>query len=140
MRKMSKVRFNTKLIVDVIGATLIVQQAPKLLSSVLPVSPELETAVGVGAGYLAGSFFKRPDLANAAIGIGVVSFVAPMVENLLGGGSGSVPPALPPAGGTKAVLDVMQVKRPALDDYLSLNDYTNNPANQLTFSSYRDSY
>lgn len=139
MKKFKASKFNTKLMIDVIAATLIVQQAPKLLSGVLPVSPELETAVGVGAGYLAGSFFNRPDMSNAAIGVGVVTFVAPMIDNLLGGGVQTIP-TIPPAGGTKAVLDVMQVKQPALDDYLTLNDYTNNPANQLTYSSYWNSY
>ena len=139
-RRMTKVSFNSKLIVDVVGASLIVQQFPKLLSSVIPLDPMLQAVAGVGGGYVAGMVLKRPDLANASIALGVVDFVAPLVDSLLGGGS-----SLPPVGGAPLVKagivsSADRKKMPmAVNDYLNLNDYINLSASQVN-ETYRNSY
>ena len=68
-RRFTKVGFNTKLIIDVVAASLIVQQAPHFIQSIIPMDETIGTVAGVGAGYLVGSMLKRPDLANASIAL-----------------------------------------------------------------------
>lgn len=143
---MNKVKFDSKMIVDVIGASLIVQQAPKLISQIVQLDPMLQTVAGVGVGYLAGSFLNRPDLSNASIALGAVQFVAPIVENLLGGGSVSIPnssslvPGVP--GDTSKMLPPMSPdgSAPGLAKYFSLNEYISNPSEQMNYDSYRNNY
>ena len=143
-RRSSKVTFNTKLMVDVIGASLIVQQAPKLLGTLVGADPTMQTVAGVGAGYLTGYLLKRPDLANAAIALGAVQFISPFVDDLVGGGSTQMIPA-----GTQTAMvpptktGMVQVKNPtyktaAVDiaDFITLNDYVSNPSVRLPFSEY----
>lgn len=135
-KRFKKVGFNTKLIVDVVGASLIVQQAPKLIDMIVPLDPTIRAIAGVGAGYLAGSMLNRPDLANASIALGAVEFIAPMVENIFGGST----PMLPPAGGTKAVPMTNAQKLVKVEDFLSLNEYVNTPNFNQQYIDYAGSY
>ena len=136
-RRSTKVKLNTKLMVDVVSAGLIVRNLPKVINMVVPLDPMLSTVASVGGGYLAGAMFKRPDMANAAIAVGIAQFVDPLIDQFLGGTlipeNVSVPGgALPLPGGMEPV--------PALDDYLRLNDYVNNPHNRMTNVAYKDAY
>lgn len=144
-RRLSKVSFNKNLIIDVIGASLIVQKAPLLIDMILPLDPTIRAVAGVGAGYLAGSLLKRPDLANASIALGVVDFVSPFVDDLLGGGGGS--PVIPSSSVLQPVKEpsmtgapIAQDGAPGLASYFRLNDYVVNPSGRLTYDSYKNSY
>lgn len=136
-RKMS---FNSKLIVDVIGASLIVQHLPRIVSGIIRLDPMLQTVAGVGGGYLAGTFLKRPDMANASIALGALDFISPLVNDLLGTGS-----SIPPQGGTVSMLPVKTgIVKPekavtTIDDFLTLNDYVSGWSDQSK-SVYRNSY
>lgn len=57
-RRLSKVSINTKLIIDVALASLIVQKAPGLIDSIVAIPESLKAVAGAGAGYLVGSFMK----------------------------------------------------------------------------------
>jgi len=141
-RKFSKVSFNKNLIIDVIGASLIVQKAPLLIDMIMPLDPTIKAVAGVGVGYLAGSMLKRPDLANASIALGVVDFVSPFVDSLLGGGSPVVTApsssVLQPVKTGGAMPSV--VPGDTLGDYFNLNDYITNPSNRLSYNSYAENY
>lgn len=140
MRKvrMTKVGFNTQLIIDVIGAKLIVEQLPRLLAGIIPLDPMLQTVAGVGGGYLAGSMLKRPNLANASIAIGALEFITPMIDNMLGTG-------VPPQGGTVAMLPAKSgvytpaVKSAKVDDFLRLENYVSGWSDQSN-AEFRNSY
>lgn len=142
-RRFSKVGFDSKMIIDVIGASLIVQKAPALIDMVFPLDNSIRTIAGVGVGYLAGSMLKRPALANASIALGAVEFVTPFVDSLLGGGG--APLNLP---GTQAVMPAtknmpmveIQPGAERLEKYFNLNDYTSNPGNRLPYTTYRTDY
>lgn len=135
---MKKVRFNQKLVTDVVLSSLIVQKVPDLLLNWLPFSEQVKPAVGGAAGYVAGMLFNRPDLANASIGLAVVDFVSPFVDDLLGGVG--IVPDVPgsqqiPMGSTPVT-----VAPQAIDDYINLNDYVNNPDYRQNYYNYNDSY
>jgi hypothetical protein len=129
-----KVSLNTKLILDVVGASLIVDLVPQLLTKVVTVDEKIGTLAGIGSGYLAGMFLKRPDLANASIGVGAVSFLLPVLSNLIGT-STSLPSGS--TGGTKA-LPPMPIGA-GVQDYISLNDYVAGWKSQSK-EVYKDSY
>lgn len=136
--RMSKVKFDSKAIIDVIGASLIVQQAPKLIDQVIQLDPMLRTVAGVGVGYLTGSMLKRPGIANASIALGAVEFVAPFVENLFGGSpqlapTKPTPMIAPPVNGGAADIE-------SLGRYFSLNDYVSNPSTRMSYDAYRNNY
>lgn len=133
-RKLNKVKFDTNQIIDVIGASLIVQYAPKLVGMLgLAIPSSIQAVAGAGAGFLAGSIFKRPGIANASIGLAALTIISPIVDNTMTvvTGSGTIPAggsggALP--GGTKALSPITTV-----DDYISLNDYQAVPTTQSVF-------
>jgi hypothetical protein len=140
---MNKVKFDSKMIIDVIGASLIVQQAPKLIDQVVQLDPMLRTVAGVGVGYLAGSFLKRPTIANASIALGAVEFVAPMLDSLLGGGGANLPPnssSLIPITPPKGLPAITPDSVASLEKYFSLNEYISNPSEQMGYDDYRTSY
>jgi len=136
-KRFNKVSFNKNLILDVIGASLIVQIAPGLIDKVVTLDPSIKALAGVGAGYLVGSMIKRPDLANASIGLGVVGFVSPMVSGLFGDGVSMLP------AGSSNMVPVIPGDDTAgavrVEDFLSLNDYVSQPMAQVN-STYRSSY
>jgi hypothetical protein len=142
VKRFKKAGFNTKLIIDVMIASVIVQKAPALVDSLFPVDDSIKSVVGAGAGYLAGSLFKRPDMANASIALGVVELVSPMLDGVLGVGTTSMPlpggtiPALPGGAGASDP----DVRSEALQNYITLNDYTNNPGARLNYSFYNTKY
>lgn len=134
-RRFSKVGFNTKLIIDVMLASLIVQKAPGLLGQVIPLDDSLKTVAGVGVGYLAGSMLKKPDLANASIALGVIDFISPMVDGLLGTGS----PVVPVPSSSVMVPAVQSADAVGLADVFRLRDYV--PSNVPQYNSaYKNSY
>lgn len=139
-RRFRKAGFNQKLIMDVGLAGLLVRVVPIVLQKFVPLDPTIYTVAGAGSGYLVGSLLKKPDTANAAIALGLVEFVAPMVENLIGG-----------IGGTPLITATrQQTGRPinrtvepvpiGLSDYLRLNDYITDPSVRQDFAAYKDSY
>jgi len=139
-RRFRKAGFNQKLIMDVGLAGLAVRVIPILLNKFVPLDPTIYTVAGAGGGYLVGSLLKKPDLANASIALGLVEFVAPMVENLIGGigtSSNMINASLPPIRRKANTLPVPIV---ALDDYMRLNDYTNDPSVRMNSDMYKDSY
>jgi hypothetical protein len=137
-RKLSAVKFDSKTIIDVVAASLLVQKAPLLVDMIFPLDPSLRAVAGVGVGYLVGSMVKRPTIANASIALGVVDFVAPMLDGLFGGGA---PVAIPTNNGTTAMLppSINADADVRLNDYFRLNGYVGNPV-QYGVSSYRNSY
>lgn len=135
-KRFSKVGFNKNLIIDVIGAALIVQKAPLLVDMIMPLDPSIRALAGVGVGYAAGSLLKRPGLANASIGLGVVDFISPFVDDLIGGGGSQ--PVIKPS--SPVVKSVPMTTNKALESYFSLNDYVVNPSERLNYADYSQSY
>jgi len=139
MRRRRKVaRVNTKLIMDGITASLIVQKAPRLLRGIIPIGADVEKLAGVGAGWLTGYFFNRPDISNLSLALGITEYVGDIVDGLIGGGmpiptSGTLLPGkrLPP---------VKEIKPAGVADFITLNEYTDDPYNEQSVSSYRDNY
>ncbi len=146
-RNRGKVKINTKLIWDVMAASLIVQKAPKLINNFVPLPPGdiLTVAAGVGAGYVTGMLAKRPDLANGSLALGVVEVVSPMIDNLIGGFGGQefIPDKI-----VNSKLGISRAERIALmknpinvvEDFINLNDYTSNPGRTQAFDTYVNSY
>lgn len=143
-KKIKRAGFNTKLIMDVGLAGIATRILPTIVNKFVPLDPTLYAVVGAGGTYVVGSMLKKPDLANAGIALGLVELVAPMVENLIGGITGT---AMVPAGTTQQSTGVygrpiVKTVTPAvsLDDYLSLNDYTSMPGVRQSVDQYRSSY
>lgn len=141
-RRLSKVGINTKLIIDVAAASLIVQKAPGLIDMVVALPESIKAVAGVGAAYLVGSFMKRPDLANAGIALGVIDFVSPMIDSVIGTSSPSPivrTPGTIPVGALPGVTG--QAGEPgSLADYIRLQSYVYNPANRMNYDAYAGSY
>lgn len=137
-RRTRKTKINTKLMMDVAGASLIVKYVPVLLDMFTPLDPMIKKAAAVGVGFASGSFLKRPDLSNSAIAMGIVDMVDPFIEGLLSGVKPLVPEQhgmmLPPGANIEpnAILSV--------EDYMSLNDYIAAPGRDMSINVYRDSY
>jgi len=136
-----KVAFNQKLVIDSIGAGVVVSLAPDLLNryffSSQPISGMTGTAAGVGVNYLLAQFMGRPEMANVGIGIGLVQFLKPFIDQLLGTG---YPMAMLPAS-VKPIAGIQPaVKHPdELADYGRLEAYIGSPS-QMAYSNYSDSY
>ena len=123
-RRFKRAGLNTKLIMDVGLAGLATRVLPIVVNKFVPVDPTISALVGAGGTYVVGSMLKKPDMANAGVALGVVEFVAPIVEDLIGG---MVAPSAPMQPITKGVsLPVPIVKTAAnkveLADFISLND------------------
>lgn len=142
MRRRTR-RFNidTKLIVDVISASLIVQKAPAIINQFFPLDPNIAKIAGVGAGFLTGNLLKRPNISNGSLALGVVDLLTPMFDNLLGMGGGGV--LMPSVPGGKQIAKYTAEKTVALNnvsDYLDLDDYVSNPSRREAYVQYKDSY
>lgn len=139
-RRSTRVKLNTKLMIDIINAGLIVRNLPKIINMVIPLDPMISTVAAVGGGYVAGVFFKRPDLANASIAVGIAQFVDPFIDDLIGGIGGGIP--LSPV--TTSGMLGPPVKEPAsavaIGDYLNLNDYINDPSGSMPATAYGSAY
>jgi hypothetical protein len=141
-RRMSKVAFNQGLVMDGVIAMLVVQKAPELLNRFLltsnPVTGLIATAAGVGAGYLGGSFFKRPQVANLSIAAGIVEYAGALIDDIVGGVTGDLPMGVSPSGQMVKV-DPAVFKSANVSDYLGLNDYSQMPRKQ-NWADYYNSY
>lgn len=138
-RRSLKTKVNTKLITDVGLAGIGVRILPMVISKFVPLdSSMVYTVAGAGATYVIGSMLKKPDMANAGIGLGLVEIVAPMLEEMIGGfvgnekvevvtGKPAISPSLP--------VPISQ----ALSGYGRLNDYVAMPK-KSSYWDYRASY
>ncbi len=138
-RRMATVKINTKLIMDVAFASLIVQKAPQFIGMVIPLDPMISKVAGVGAGWLTGVLAKRPDISNSSLALGVIDFITPFVDQLIGGNTELLPePSGAPTGElAKSKYKKMPVR---VADFTNLNDYISNPGVVQPFSVYRSSY
>jgi len=136
-----KTKLNTKLITDVGLAGIGVRLLPMVISKFVPLdSPTIYTVAGAGGTYVVGSLLKKPDMANAGIGLGIVEIIAPMLEEMIGGfvGSGATPTAnLPvsPVPPTKSLV----TGAVDLAGYGRLNDYVSAPE-RSSYWDYRSAY
>ena len=139
-RRTAAVKFNGKLVTDVVVASMITQKAPDLLMTWLPFGEQLRPVVGGAAGYLTGMLAKRPDMANASIALAVTDFVSPFIDSLLGGiGVGTVKPEMIP-GAAPTGVPAIEPSNVALDDYINLNDYVMSPGFPEAYDRYKDTY
>ena len=137
-----KMVVKTKLIIDTIGASLIVQKAPVLINPFFPLDPMIAKIAGVGAGWLTGTLMKRPDISTVSLALGVVDLLTPMFDNLVGG-TQMLPAELVIEGngnGNGNYATNIQGIKHAVADYGRLRDYTNNPGYREGYSMYQDSY
>jgi len=154
VRRRKKVTVNTKQIIDIAIASIVVQKAPLLINSFIQLDPTIAQVAGAGVGYLAGVMFERPDIANASIALGAVELVSPMIDQLIGQvvstdvvenksqnivnggiyGGNTSKTSLPPSkfGAT--------FQQSNMGDYLTLNDYVSDPNQKMNEAAYRDSY
>lgn len=137
----SKVRFNQKLVIDSIGAGIVVNLAPDLLNRFLfsanPISGMTGTAAGVAVNYLLAQFMNRPDMANVGIGVGLVQFVKPIIDQMLGTGSPvTMLPAASVSPGAMAPVQAVTADY-GLAGYGRLNEYVGSPR---VMTDYSDSY
>lgn len=140
-RRTTKFKVDTKLIVDTIGASLIVQKAPALINQFFPLDPAIAKIAGVGAGWLTGSLLKRPNISNTSIALGIVDLITPMFDNLLGGGMPElIPMGASPSPIVKHVKNVNVNGAGNIADYLHLNDYVSNPSRRESYETYNQSY
>lgn len=149
-RRTGTVGFDQKIVQDVGIAALAVRILPMVINNFFPINQTLYTVAGVGGGYLTGTLLKNKTLANASIGIGLVEFIAPAIENLISSFGGSLynsggmnPPLIPMV--SRSLPPVKQRQQPEwkmrqLDDYINLNDYTDNPSQRLDVREYKDYY
>ncbi len=137
-RKTNRFKVDTKLIVDTIGASLIVQKAPALINQFFPLDPSIAKIAGVGAGFLAGNLLKRPNISNASLALGVVDLLTPMFDNLFDGGS-LIPQVMPVE--SRPVPIKKMVSNPVdLSDYIHLNDYVSNSSRRESYETYKQAY
>lgn len=143
-RSRKKLAFNQKLVIDTIGAGIMVGLAPTLLNRFLfssnPISGMTATAAGVAANWFLAQMLGRPDMANAGIGFGLVKFVEPVANDLLG--LGKPIESLPVVAPTKPAIagaPQQEVQMYALDEYGRLNEYISQPR-QMNYQAYTDSY
>jgi hypothetical protein len=137
-RRFKRAGFNSKLIMDVGLAGIATRVLPVVVNKFMPLDPTLYAVVGAGGTYLVGSMLKKPDLANAGIALGLVELVAPMVEDLIGGITGTNQPAALPMGVKLPKTAPVPVTN--ISDYLSLNDYIATPDVRQGIDQYRSSY
>jgi len=134
MRKLKAKPVDTKLVLDVIFASLIVQKAPAFINRIFPLDPTISQFAGVGAGYVAGIVANRPGISDASLALGAIDFISPVVDNIT---SGTMPVGLP-IKSPKPPVKI--VKAAALDDYVTLNEYVDSPGNAMGNDSYASSY
>lgn len=136
----SKTQINQKLIIDVILASLIVQKAPALISTVIPLNPNISNLAGVGAGWVVGVMAKKPDISNTSLALGITSFLNPLIDSIAGPMVGA-PKGLPiKANGKYLGPPIKSDRMVTVDDYINLNDYQATPGVNMAFDSYNDSY
>jgi len=132
--------FDTKVITDSLIASLIVQKAPDLLSSFIPmdmIGGMTTTALGAGSAYLAGKLLKKPMVSNVGIGLAIADIAGDFIEGLNPFNVSPTAPSIAPSSNTGKVTTKTI---PAVADYFRLSEYTNNPNNQMSSLQYANSY
>ena len=138
-RRAGTVGFDQKVVQDVGMAALAVRILPLVVSNFFPLDQTLYTAVGAGTGYLIGTFLKNKTMANASIALGLVEFIAPAVENIIGGYGGGMEQSTLIKKSSEYSLPPIKHKMQVISDYGRLNDYTNDISPQ-SVKVYSDSY
>lgn len=140
MRRTRKRGLDTKLITNVIIASLMVQKSPDLLAKFgLPLDPKLRPVIGGGAGFLLGSFMKKPEISNSSLALAVTDLLSSFIDPLIGGTPEMIPASMI-TGGMKPVPPVKQVPM-GVADYYRLNDYSNNAEfSRNDFNQYNETY
>ena len=144
MRRRRKItaRINTKLLMDVIFASLIVQKAPALIAGFIPMDPMVTKIAGIGAGWITGQVANRPDISNLSLGLGLLDFVNPMIDQVIGAGTlpwENLPSVNPVTSGTTKIMGVPK-KYQTVSDFINLNDYTRDPSSRQSYAVYQGSY
>jgi len=141
-RKIRAVRIDNKLILNVIGASLIVQKAPALINRFFPLDPNITNIAGVGAGYLVGVLMRNPQLANASLALGITGFLEPIVDSFIDGTT--IPQLSPPSPmGMNKIMGrpvLRRDKTAAVEDFITLNEYIDDPSTRQSYSDYSSVY
>lgn len=138
-RKRRFVGINNKLIIDAIAASLIVQKAPALINRFFPLDPNVTNLAGVGAGYLTGVIMKNPQLANISLALGITGFLEPIVDSFIGGTLPAIAPNIPMGRSMIKGIPKYQ-KASTVDDFISLNDYIDDPGVRQSYMNYDNIY
>lgn len=138
-KKFKASKLDTKLMVDVIGASLIVQQVPALLQSWFSLDSQISKIGAVGVGYVVGSMINRPTISNASIALFASDMLIPLIGNILPSSPSKQLPMTPPAPKSLPVPIMPPQEIVSVDDYFRLNDYIPEPA-QSIYSDYRNIY
>jgi len=133
-RKLFGAKLDSKTMIDVVGASLIVQKVPELLQTWFGLDTTISKVGAVGVGYVVGSMFGRPGISNASIALAAVDLIIPALDGILPGGTSPVVNL--PVPPTKKLPVGMVTKEVTMADYLTLNDYTNNPGLRQAFDTY----
>lgn len=128
--KLTRFKFDTKLIIDTVIASVVVQQTPKLINqyffSTNPLTGYTLEAAGAAAGVLVGMLFGKNDVGNISIALAGADIINGQVSTMLSN------------AGTQQT-----TKTQAIGDYSNnpyqLKDY-NNSVQTLPFSSYQEFY
>lgn len=131
-------KLNTRLIVDSLIASVVVQQLPglanKLLFSKNPLSGLTLKAVGAGGALLVGNMMRKPAVGSIGVALAVADIANDLVSGALGVSTETAPNTMPLIKPTK----YQSVPALTMDDYLYLNDYIG--VDQLTSVSNYDNY
>ena len=133
---------NTKLIMDVVFASLIVQKAPAFINRFIPLDPNISKFAGVGAGYITGYLMKRPAISNASLSLGITDFVSPIIDSFI-----STPMPGLVSSGTVPLISPAEYElpskfrgKPMISDFVNLNDYVSTPGMDQPYTDYDSIY
>lgn len=133
------VKFNAKQIIEVVMASVVVQQAPDLINKFLfktnPLTGLTLKAAGVGAAILAGKVFKKESMGNYAVALVAADLANELVTGAIQGDTGLIPGI----EGAPKIEPAINIKMPAhniISDYGILNDYLLAPMVNRNYADY----
>lgn len=134
----SLIKFNTKQIMEVALASIVVQQAPGLLNKYLfktnPLTGITLKAAGVGVAIVAGKIFKKESMGNIAVALAGADLANEALETIIG----TPTPGAEYIGG--AYIEPVTKKAPIttvdLSGYGYLNDYIGAPVVNRNYEQY----